>query len=80
MASTALVLDQPSSRMSFLTGLGTPAVMLMMLAMVLPLPAMALDVLFTISIALSIMVLMASVTPRDPGILVFSPPSCYSLP
>ena len=62
MASTALVLDQPSSRMSFLTGLGTPAVMLMMLAMiVLPLPAMALDVLFTISIALSIMVLMASV-------------------
>lgn len=67
MASTALVLDQPSSRMSFLTGLGTPAVMLMMLAMiVLPLPAMALDVLFTISIALSIMVLMASVYATRP--------------
>ena len=67
MASTALVLDQPSSRMSFLQGLGTPAVMLMMLAMiVLPLPAMALDVLFTISIALSIMVLMASVYATRP--------------
>lgn len=67
MASTALVLDQPSSRMSFLTGLGTPAVMLMMLAMiVLPLPAMALDVLFTISIALAIMVLMASVYATRP--------------
>ena len=67
MASTALVLDQPSSRMSFLTGLGTPAIMLMMLAMiVLPLPAMALDVLFTISIALSIMVLMASVYATRP--------------
>lgn len=67
MASTALVLDQPSSRMSFLTGLGTPAVMLMMLAMiVLPLPAMALDVMFTISIALSIMVLMASVYATRP--------------
>ena len=67
MASTALVLDQPSSRMSFLQGLGAPAVMLMMLAMiVLPLPAMALDVLFTISIALSIMVLMASVYATRP--------------
>lgn len=67
MASTALVLDQPGSRMNFLTGLGTPAVMLMMLAMiVLPLPAMALDVLFTISIALAIMVLMASVYATRP--------------
>ena len=67
MVSTTLVLDQPSSRMSFLTGLGTPAVMLMMLAMiVLPLPAMALDVLFTVSIALSIMVLMASVYATRP--------------
>jgi len=67
MATNALVLDQPKSRMSFVTGLGTPAIMLMMLAMiVLPLPAMALDVLFTISIALSIMVLMASVYATRP--------------
>ena len=67
MATNALVLDQPNSRMSFVSGLGAPAVMLMMLAMiVLPLPAMALDVLFTISIALSIMVLMASVYATRP--------------
>ena len=67
MVSTTLVLDQPNNRMSFLSGLGTPAIMLMMLAMiVLPLPAMALDLLFTISIALSIMVLMASVYATRP--------------
>ena len=67
MATSTLVLDQPTNRSSFLTGLGTPAVMLMMLAMiVLPLPATALDVLFTISIALSIMVLMASVYATRP--------------
>jgi flagellar biosynthesis protein FlhA len=41
--------------------------MLLMLAMiVLPLPAMALDLLFTVSIALSIMVLMASVYATRP--------------
>lgn len=67
MVSTTLVLDKPNNRMSFLSGLGTPAIMLMMLAMiVLPLPAMALDLLFTISIALSIMVLMASVYATRP--------------
>ena len=67
MATTTLVLDQPTGRLNFLTGLGTPAVMLMMLAMiVLPLPAAALDLLFTISIALSIMVLMASVYATRP--------------
>ena len=67
MATNTLVLDQPTDRSNFLTGLGTPAVMLMMLAMiVLPLPAMALDMLFTISIALSIMVLMASVYATRP--------------
>ena len=67
MATNTLVLDQPTNRSNFLTGLGTPAVMLMMLAMiVLPLPAMALDMLFTISIALSIMVLMASVYATRP--------------
>ena len=67
MATSTLVLDQPTNRSNFLTGLGTPAVMLMMLAMiVLPLPATALDFLFTISIALSIMVLMASVYATRP--------------
>ena len=67
MATNTLVLDQPTSRGSFLSGLGTPAIMLMMLAMiVLPLPATALDFLFTISIALSIMVLMASVYATRP--------------
>ena len=67
MATTTLVLDQPTGRLNFLTGLGTPAVMLMMLAMiVLPLPAVALDLLFTVSIALSIMVLMASVYATRP--------------
>ena len=67
MATNTLVLNQPLDRRNFLTGLGTPAVMLMMLAMiVLPLPAMALDVLFTVSIALSIMVLMASVYATRP--------------
>ena len=67
MATNTLPLNQPLDRGNFLTGLGTPAVMLMMLAMiVLPLPAMALDLLFTVSIALSIMVLMASVYATRP--------------
>ena len=60
MATNTLVLNQPPGRCNFLSGLGTPAIMLLMLAMiVLPLPPMALDLLFTVSIALSIMVLMA---------------------
>ena len=58
---------EPIGRGGFLTGLGTPAVMLMMLAMiVLPLPPTALDLLFTVSISLSIMVLMASVYATRP--------------
>ena len=49
------------------SGLGTPAAMLLMLAMVvLPLPAMALDILFTVSIALAIMVLMAAIYANRP--------------
>jgi flagellar biosynthesis protein FlhA len=67
MATSTLVLDPSAARGSFLTDFGTPAIMLMMLAMiVLPLPAMALDFLFTMSIALSIMVLMASVYATRP--------------
>ena len=66
MASNTLTLSSPISA-RFLSGLGTPAAMLMMLAMiVLPLPAMALDILFTVSIALAIMVLMASIYANRP--------------
>lgn len=66
MASNTLTFDNFSSR-RLASGLGTPAAMLMMLAMVvLPLPAIALDILFTVSIALSIMVLMASIYARRP--------------
>ena len=66
MASNTLTLNSPTPG-RFISGLGTPAVMLMMLAMVvLPLPAMALDILFTVSIALAIMVLMASIYANRP--------------
>ena len=66
MASNTLTLDS-SAPSRFISGLGTPAVMLMMLAMVvLPLPAMALDILFTVSIALAIMVLMAAIYASRP--------------
>lgn len=66
MASDTLSFNAPSlGRLS--SGLGTPAAMLLMLAMVvLPLPAMALDILFTVSIALSIMVLMAAIYANRP--------------
>lgn len=66
MASDTLSFNVPSlARLS--SGLGTPAAMLLMLAMVvLPLPAMALDILFTLSIALSIMVLMAAIYANRP--------------
>ncbi|MFZ8973362.1 MAG: flagellar biosynthesis protein FlhA, partial [Pseudomonadales bacterium] len=50
------------SRMLKAVGLGTPILILMLLAMmVLPLPPLALDVLFTFNIALSLMVLLAAV-------------------
>ena len=66
MASDTLSFNLPSlGRLS--SGLGTPAAMLLMLAMVvLPLPAMALDILFTVSIALAIMVLMAAIYANRP--------------
>ena len=45
-----------------LLGLGTPVLIIMLLAMmVLPLPPIALDILFTFNIALSLLVLLASV-------------------
>ena len=66
MAADTMTL-KPDLQSSFMAGLGTPSVMLMMLAMViLPLPAFALDILFTVSIALSIMVLMASIYAKRP--------------
>ena len=66
MATSTLTLNSPNPA-RFISGLGTPAVMLMMLAMVVfPLPAMALDILFTVSIALAIMVLMASIYANRP--------------
>lgn len=66
MASNTLVIEQ-NSRLNFVSGLGAPAIMLLMLGMiVLPLPPMALDLLFTVSIALAIMVLMAAVYARRP--------------
>lgn len=66
MASDTLIIEQ-SNKLNFKSGLGTPAMLLLMLAMiVLPLPAIALDLLFTLSIALSIMVLMAAIYSRRP--------------
>ncbi|MDP5072078.1 MAG: FHIPEP family type III secretion protein, partial [Congregibacter sp.] len=48
--------------MGFLSGLGTPLIMMLLLAMiVLPLPPIILDVLFTFNIALAIIVLLAAV-------------------
>lgn len=66
MASDTLIIEQ-NNKLNFKSGLGTPAMLLLMLAMiVLPLPAIALDLLFTLSIALSIMVLMAAIYSRRP--------------
>lgn len=58
---------QPQGFAALLNGLGTPLVMLLMLAMiVLPLPPLGLDVLFTFNIALSIIVLMAAIYATRP--------------
>ena len=66
MASDTLIIEQ-NNKLDLISGLGTPAMLLLMLAMiVLPLPAIALDLLFTLSIALSIMVLMAAIYSRRP--------------
>ncbi len=61
-------LDSPFGLRSVLTrGLGVPLGLLAVLAMVvLPLPPLALDVLFTFSIALSIMIMIAVFTIRKP--------------
>lgn len=66
MASNTLIIEQ-NNKLNLVSGIGTPAMLLLMLAMIiLPLPAIALDLLFTVSIALSIMVLMAAIYARRP--------------
>jgi flagellar biosynthesis protein FlhA len=67
MATTDVLPATGRGPASFITGLGTPLVMLLMLVMiVLPLPPLALDVLFTFNIALAIIVLMAAVYAARP--------------
>ena len=67
MMATSAITSPPQGFASIMSGLGTPAMILLMLAMiVLPLPPAALDVLFTFNIALSIMVLMASIYSTRP--------------
>ena len=65
--ATDAVAAPPTGFAAVLSGLGAPLLMLLLLAMiVLPLPTVALDVLFTFNIALSIIVLMASVYATRP--------------
>lgn len=65
--ATSVATAPPQGFASIMSGLGTPAMILLMLAMiVLPLPPTALDILFTFNIALSIMVLMASIYSTRP--------------
>ncbi len=65
--ATSVATAPPQGFASIMSGLGTPAMILLMLAMiVLPLPPAALDILFTFNIALSIMVLMASIYSTRP--------------
>lgn len=55
-------LTAPTVSSSMLYGLGTPLLIVMLLAMmVLPLPAFMLDILFTFNIALSLIVLLAAI-------------------
>tara|TARA_R110001592_G_scaffold363398_2_gene687964 strand:- start:34502 stop:36595 length:2094 start_codon:yes stop_codon:yes gene_type:complete len=56
-----------SGSFSFLTGLGTPVLLLMMLLMlVMPLPPFLLDMFFTFNIALAIIVLLVAVYAKRP--------------
>ena len=65
--ATNVATAPPEGLSAVMNGLGTPAMMLLMLAMiVLPLPPTALDILFTFNIALSIIVLMASIYSTRP--------------
>ncbi len=65
--ATNVATAPPQSLATIMSGLGTPAMILLMLAMIiLPLPPAALDILFTFNIALSIIVLMASIYSTRP--------------
>lgn len=65
-ANNSMALE-PGKGASMLSGLGTPLLMFMMLVMmVLPLPAVLLDLFFTFNIALSMVVLLATVYSRRP--------------
>ena len=56
-----------SGNFSFLTGMGTPVLLLMMLLMlVMPLPPFLLDMFFTFNIALAIIVLLVAVYAKRP--------------
>jgi len=56
-----------SGNFSFLTGLGTPVLLLMMLLMlVMPLPPFLLDMFFTFNIALAMIVLLVAVYAKRP--------------
>ena len=68
MAVTAESLfTQRSLNRLFTTGMGTPLLVLVMMAMmILPLPAFLLDVLFTFNISLALVVLLAGIYSRRP--------------
>ncbi|MFT6772182.1 MAG: flagellar biosynthesis protein FlhA, partial [Congregibacter sp.] len=62
MATTNALPGATTGSMGVLSGIGTPMVMMLLLAMiVLPLPPIMLDILFTFNIALAIIVLLAAV-------------------
>ena len=69
MATTPARATLPGTNLSLniLSGLGTPVIVILLLTMmVLPLPPFALDFLFTFNIALSLIILLASVYVRKP--------------
>ncbi|MFK7828939.1 MAG: flagellar biosynthesis protein FlhA [Congregibacter sp.] len=67
MAATDAALSPSGADPGMLSGLGAPLVMILLLAMiVMPLPPLALDLMFTFNIALSMIVLLASVYASRP--------------
>jgi flagellar biosynthesis protein FlhA len=66
-ASTPASLSAPEFRLQLLRGVGVPVALLAMLAMiVVPLPPLALDVLFTFNIALSLLIVISVFSIRKP--------------
>ena len=67
MQLTAYLKNFDRSKLSFLTGLGTPILVMAALGMViLPMPAILLDILFSFNIALSLVVLLITVYTLKP--------------